>query len=143
MKELLNKKFGPFDGKTWAIVIVAGVGIGLFIRKRAVKDSVTEPVDGGSVYYDDATTSPGVRFGGGTQYNEGSLISAIKAELEPQFGAVWEAIESQKVPPKTTDPTVMVGGLTNDNKPIVLRDRYERPTSSALSGRPSKGLRYG
>lgn len=109
MKELLNKKFGPFDGKTWVIIVVAGVGIGLIIRRKVAKDQSTDVVDGGETYDNLATTAVGTSpsYGGGTQFNQGAILGAVKAEFDPKFNELYEAIDKQNPAAKTTDPTTV------------------------------------
>lgn len=103
MRELLNKEYGPFNGWTWAGIIIAGVGLGVAIRFAINRNTPADEIPTAS----SEKTVPEFMPAGSTQYNEGQIVENLNRRFDDRFSALWAAIRdgSEGEPDRgSTDP---------------------------------------
>lgn len=103
MEEILDKQYGPFDGKTWAIILVAGIGLGLLVRRSSLFGGDGSANDDPEAYTVGSVT-PAI-VGSGTDYNEEAIIQGVVDRIGPMTNT------DNISPPVTPNPS----GVTVDD----------------------------
>lgn len=136
MKEFLGKQYGPFKGREWLIVGVAGVGLGLIIRYAMGRRNAGNSDDPG-VQEIIGTTQPAV-VNGGTRYNQGAIVQDVIESLNPRFARLEKRLnESDPTSPGTT-PTP--GGSDRDRFLGNLDDEYSPGGANPLGVRTEQRI---
>jgi uncharacterized small protein (DUF1192 family) len=98
MPTILTKEYGPFTGTVWLVIIAGGIGLGLVMRRfTGSQGGDNEPAEPPPEFGVE-NVGPPFASGGGTQFNQGQIVSDV-----------IEAINTQGAAASTTDPTVVSG----------------------------------
>jgi hypothetical protein len=84
MPEWLTKQYGPFSGITWVIIITAGAGLGLVMRRFIGASD-------GAATADTPTPLPSTEpafVGGGTTLNQGEIVADVIEAINASGGAI-------------------------------------------------------